>query len=177
MTAPGSLVLRPPGPDDEAAVRALHQEMLADDFEFVLADGTWDEVLATLRREASGVDLPAGRVSADFLLAEVKGTVVGRVSIRHALTPFLLEVGGHVGYGVGRAYRRRGYATEILRQSVRRLADLGVNRVLVTCDDDNVGSAAVIEACGGLLEDVRKRADGPAKRRYWISTERAVPAG
>lgn len=164
-----TLRLRPPGPGDEAAARALHAQLLAEDFSFLLADGTWEEVLASCAREAAGTDLPPGRVRSDFLLAEVDGQVVGRVSVRHALTPSLLEHGGHVGYAVGPQFRRRGHATEILRQSVARLRDLGVERVLVTCDDDNTGSARVIEACGGVLEDVRTVEGHPPARRYWIT--------
>ena len=62
--------------------------------------------------------------------------------------------GGHIGYAVRPAHRRRGYATEILRQSLIIARAVGVDRVLVTCDDTNVGSSAVIEACGGVLDDV-----------------------
>ncbi|WP_277212031.1 GNAT family N-acetyltransferase [Isoptericola croceus] len=172
-----SLTLRPPLPDDETVLRRLHTELEADGFTFLHADGTWDEVLEQARRESAGTDLPPGRVRADFLVAEVDGVPVGRVSIRYALNDFLREVGGHVGYGVAPAHRRRGYATEMLRQSVERLAEAGVERVLVTCDDDNVGSAAVIEACGGVLEDVRPVEGESPKRRYWIDasqTERST---
>ena len=73
--------------------------------------------------------------------------------------------GGHIGYAVRPAHRRRGYATEILRQSLIVARAVGVDGVLVTCDDDNVGSAAVIERCGGVLEsdrDRRGRRDDPA---------------
>lgn len=170
------LILRPPRPDDETVLRRLHAELAPEGFEFLLAEGTWDEVLEQIRRESAGTDLPPGRVRADFLVAEVDGELVGRVSIRYALTEFLREVGGHVGYGVAPAHRRQGYATEILRQSLALLAESGVDRALVTCDEDNVGSAAVIEACGGVLEDVRA-VDGVApKRRYWIDTRAAVAA-
>ena len=41
----------------------------------------------------------------------------------------------------------------------------GIDPALVTCDDDNVGSVRVIEAAGGVLEDVRG-----VKRRYWVPT-------
>lgn len=167
------LILRPPTAADEAACLALHEQLAADGFDFMLASGTWQERLAQWARESAGVDLPEGRVPCDFLLAEIDGTIVGRTSIRHELNDFLLNWGGHVGYGVGPAYRRRGYATAILRQSVQRLAGLGVERILVTCDDDNVGSAKVIEACGGVLEDVRPVAGEKPKRRYWID---ATPA-
>lgn len=168
------LTLRPPLPQDEQPLRRLHAQLAAEDFELLLAEGDWAQILDQVAREASGTDLPPGRVRAEFLVAEVDGTPVGRVSIRYALTPFLLEVGGHVGYAVGPDHRRRGHATEILRQSVQRLADAGVDRVLVTCDDDNAASATVIERCGGVLEDVRERpGGGPAKRRYWISARAA----
>jgi predicted acetyltransferase len=168
------LVLRPPTIEDETALRALHEELQAEGFDVLLAQGSWPEILAQVAREASGTGLPEGRVRADFLVAEVDGVVVGRVSVRHALTPFLLREGGHVGYAVGQAHRRRGYATEILRQSVQRLAAVGVGRVLVTCDEGNVGSARTIEANGGVLEDLVDVGEGrPRKRRYWISTEGA----
>jgi len=162
------VLLRPPRHDDEMTLRRMHAQLLEDGFTFLLADGDWADVLETFRREAHGEDLAPGRVRADFLVAEVDGVVVGRVSVRHTLNDYLREVGGHVGYAVGPEHRRRGYATQMLRQSVARLADLGVDRALVTCDDDNVGSAAVIEACGGVLEDVRTTDDGVRKRRYWI---------
>lgn len=164
-----TLRLRPPTAEDEATLRAMHEQLAREDFEFLLADGPWPHVLAQIERESRGVGLPEGRVPADFLVAEVEGEPVGRVSVRHRLTPFLLEVGGHVGYAVAPEFRRRGYGTQILGQAVHRLAALGVDRVLVTCDDDNEASARTIERCGGVLEDVRPRpGGGPPKRRYWI---------
>lgn len=163
------LTLRPPTVRDEAALRAMHEQLAAEDFSFLLAEGTWAQILAQVRRDADGRDLPAGRVRADFLVAEVDGIPVGRVSIRHELTPFLFELGGHVGYAVAPQFRRRGHATEILRQSVQRLRVLGVDRVLVTCADGNAASSATIERCGGVLEDVRvPGSGGGARRRYWI---------
>jgi len=65
-------------------------------------------------------------------------------------------------------YRGRGYATEILRQSLIVARAEAVDRVLVTCDDDNAASATIIERLGGVLEDVRDGSDGIPKRRYWI---------
>lgn len=161
--------LRPPTVDDETPLRRMHEQLAEEDFQFLLADGPWPHVLAQIEWESRGVGLQEGRVPADFLVAEVDGVPVGRVSIRHRLNDFLLEIGGHVGYAVAPEFRRRGYGTQILQQAVHRLAALGVDRVLVTCDDDNVASAGTIEGCGGVLEDVRPDpAGGPGKRRYWI---------
>ncbi|WP_079576399.1 GNAT family N-acetyltransferase [Krasilnikoviella flava] len=163
------LTLRPPRSHDETALLRMHDQLAEDGFALLQHDGTWDQVLAAVRRESLGVDLPPDRVRCDFLVADVDGVPVGRVSVRHELNAYLHEIGGHVGYAVAPEHRRRGYATEMLRQSVALLAAGGVEQVLVTCDGDNAGSAAVIEACGGVLEDVRTRGD-ETKRRYWIAT-------
>jgi predicted acetyltransferase len=108
-------------------------------------------------------------VPSTFLVAEVNGEIVGRTSIRHQLNEFLLREGGHIGYSVLPAHRRRGYATEILRQSLIIARSIGIDRVLVTCDNDNAGSIKAIEANGGKLDSVIVLETFPAGvRRYWI---------
>lgn len=169
------LVLRPFAVADEAAARAAQDELAADGFTFLLEEydpaEPWTAYLRRLDRVSRGLDLAPDRVPADLLAADVDGTLVGRSSIRHELNDWLRAYGGHIGYGVRPAYRRRGYASAILRQSLGRLHAIGVAEALVTCDDGNVGSASVIEACGGALENVVAGPEGEApKRRYWIAT-------
>jgi predicted acetyltransferase len=128
----------------------------------------WDDYLKEQEDHRAGVNLPERFVPSTFLVAEAGGEIVGRTSIRHRLNEFLLREGGHIGYGVLPAHRRRGYATGILRQSLVIARSLGIDRVLVTCDDDNIGSIKTIEACGGQLEDVVGVEHAKPKRRYWI---------
>ncbi|MBM7786016.1 GNAT family N-acetyltransferase [Tenggerimyces flavus] len=90
---------------------------------------------------------------------------LGRLSIRHQLTEFLLEQGGHIGYDVRPSARRRGHATAMLKSALPITHALGIDPVLVTCDNDNVGSRKVIEASGGVLEDERV-----GKLRFWVPT-------
>jgi predicted acetyltransferase len=121
-----------------------------------------DAVLADARPESPR---PAGYVPATTLWWADDDTYLGRVAVRHSLTPWLLEQGGHIGYDVRPTARLRGHATAMLRAVLPVAAALGIERALVTCDHDNVGSRKVIEACGGVLED--RRAD---KLRYWVDT-------
>ena len=164
------MVLRAPGPDDEAACVAAAGEF--ESFPFLLfwkRDLLWADYLDLLAGLRDGSRVPEHLVHSAFLLAEVDGEVVGRVSVRLELNEHLAARGGHIGYGVRPAFRRRGHATEILRQAVSLAHDEGVDRILVVCDDDNLASVAVIERCGGVLESVVAPDDGdPPFRRYWI---------
>jgi predicted acetyltransferase len=167
-----ALRLRPPQPDDEAAFREACRVMAEEGFTFGLGlepAMAWDTYLKTLPERRAGVSLPADKVPATFLVADVAGKIVGRASIRHELNDYLAREGGHIGYCVLPGHRQRGYATEMLRQSLVIARANGVGRVLVICDDDNAGSRAVIEACGGRLEAVAQIASQATPiRRYWI---------
>jgi predicted acetyltransferase len=117
------------------------------------------------RMERTDLALPEGRVASSYRWVVEDGRVVGTVALRHALTPALLVEGGHIGYAVAPFARRRGIATAALRLALAMAAARGIDPVLVTCDDDNVGSARTVESCGGYLEQT---VDG--HRRYWVAT-------
>lgn len=115
--------------------------------------------------EHPGHPRPAGWVPTTYLWGVEDGSFVGGMNVRHILTDGLLEVGGHIGYGVRRGARGHGVATAMLRRVLPIARGVGIDPVLVTCDLDNVASRRTIERNGGVLEDVRGD-----KRRYWIST-------
>jgi len=167
------MILRVPTTSDEAALRSAHQELetegtqkfLLHDFEGANTD--FRKYIDLVSQYAAGRDLPDGMVKDTFLIAEVEGDIVGRISIRHTLNEFLFNFGGHIGYMVRPAFRRRGYASEMLRQALLLTQELGIDQVLVTCNDDNLGSIKVIEKHGGQLED-KVDDNGNLLRRYWI---------
>ena len=166
------LKLRAPVAADESILRLAHEELALDGSNFLLDSytGPEDDFADYLQRVSNSVcghNLLPERVQSTFLVAEVDGVIVGRSSIRHELNDWLLQFGGHIGYAVRPGFRNRGYATEILRQSLQIAHGLGITKVLMTCDDDNVASQKVIEKHGGVLED-KILHDEVLLRRYWI---------
>jgi predicted acetyltransferase len=112
-------------------------------------------------REAS--PRPPGHVPSTTLWWLAGDEFLGRITIRHRLTPGLREYGGHIGYDIRPAARRRGHATAMLAAALPVAGTLGIDPALITCDADNDGSRKVIEANGGVLEDKRG-----IKLRYWV---------
>jgi predicted acetyltransferase len=169
----GDLILRRPRQDEEDEFLRAHRATSPEVPSFLhyyredMPFPAYLEVLAEMER---GEHLPPDQVPSTFLFAFAGTRIVGRVSIRHSLNQFLERLGGHIGYVVVPEFRRRGYATTILRMSLRIASgQLGIRRILLTCNDDNIGSIRTIEKCGGILENI---VSGPhvqtPKRRYWI---------
>jgi len=170
------LVLRLPDETEEAEfLRAHHATSPEVPFflHFYQEGMALRQYLVVLAEQERGEHLSSNHVPSTFLFAFAGSRIVGRVSIRHSLNAVLERVGGHIGYVVVPEFRRRGYATAMLRLALRIARDkLGIRRVLVTCDDDNVGSIKTIERNGGVLENVVEGRDlDKPKRRYWIELE------
>ncbi len=104
-----------------------------------------------------------------FLLDEDRNRLLGAVNIRHYLNEYLLREGGHIGDGIRPSERRKGYATEMIRLALIECKKLGMNKVLITCDRDNIGSAKSIIHNGGILENEFVNSDGEIEQRYWIT--------
>ena len=133
------------------------------------AGQSFSKYLQFLNRQELGIGLPSCFVPASYLCGFVEGKIVGRISIRHKLNDYLARLGGHIGYVTLPPFRREGYATEMLRQALPVAACLGLDRVLLTCDDDNIGSIKTIETCGGVFEGYcADSTSSVKKRRYWI---------
>lgn len=127
----------------------------------------FDYYLAHLdRRDAADGLVPS---SVFFLLDEERDRLLGAADIRHYLNEDLLLGGGHIGDGIRPSERRKGYGTELLRLALAECRSLGIDRVLVTCSKDNVGSAKAIQRNGGVLENEFLNEEGEIEQRYWIT--------
>lgn len=169
------LILRLPREDEASEFMRAHQATSPDvpSFLHFYADGmTLSEYLKVLADSREGKNLPAGFVPETFLFGFVGPRIVGRVAIRHALTAALEREGGHIGYLVVPEFRRRGYATQMLAHSLGHAREqLGLDEVLVTCDNNNIGSIRAIERNRGVLQDIIA-IDGHKEpvRRYRVRT-------
>jgi predicted acetyltransferase len=169
------LTLRPFAAGDESAALEAAGEFNGEGSGWLLLrdayeqSETWEDYLSLLEAYGRGERLPEGRVPTTILAATVDGDLVGSLSIRHELNATLARYGGHIGYTIVPSHRRKGYATQALRQALPIARSLGIDEVLVTCDEDNIASARVIEKCGGEFESVSDPAPwGTPMRRYWF---------
>ena len=130
--------------------------------------------VARITRQTGSVTLPNGevvpRVPFSLRWLVLGDEFIGEVSIRHRLNAWLLQEGGHIGYGIRPSRQRRGYGRLILALALEECRGLGLERVLVTALAANLASVRIIEANGGRLENEidAPSGDGPL-RRYWIT--------
>ncbi|MDX1563055.1 MAG: GNAT family N-acetyltransferase [Gammaproteobacteria bacterium] len=128
------------------------------------------DYVAMLGDSANGVGLEDGFVPhSTFWLVDGHDDIVAISNLRHRLNDWLLEYGGHIGYGVKPSARRRGYATECLRLTLLEAKKRGIDRVRVTCDKNNPASAKTILHNGGEFDgESWMPKHGRVVARYWI---------
>ena len=130
------------------------------DFDFYLSDMIEGETKS-----------PSGYVPSTtyFALDEERNIFVGAVNIRHYLNDRLLKDGGHIGDGIRPSERKKGYATEMIKLALPICKELGIDKVLMVCNKDNIGSKKSIIKNGGILENEIVDDNGIIEERYWIN--------
>ena len=174
------MVLRPLTLADEAAfLRGFHDYAGEDPRQYTFSWTPGDSFAAHLQLlddHSRGLNVPPTWVPSTMLYAFIGARIVGRVNIRHTLNDYLRQRGGHVGYSVAPPYRRRGYATLMLRLALPVCRTLGLDAVMLTCDADNIASRKVIESNGGVLAETFPDPQSQTLAcRYWIHL--SPPAG
>lgn len=130
----------------------------------------WLEI-CELRKKQDTCEWTGVSVPSDTFLAVRKSDnkLVGIIDLRHHINhPILGTWGGHCGYSVRPCERGKGYAKEMLRLNIKKAKELGMEKLLITCNTENIASENTIIANGGILENMIE-VDGCKMKRYWIT--------
>ena len=128
----------------------------------------WLQTVETYRHPET---VPADLVQATqfIFVRESDQKLVGMLQVRHYFNNYLEKYAGHIGYSVRPSERRKGYAKRMLRQGLDFCRTIGLDRVLITCIEDNEASRRTILANGGVYEStVHEPTKNIDLQRYWI---------
>lgn len=105
-----------------------------------------------------------------FFIRKSDNKLVGMIQIRHRFNDYLEKYTGHIGYSVRPSERRKGYAKEMLRMTLPFCREIGIDKVMITCIDGNIGSEKTILANGGVYEyTIHEPNENKDLKRFWIT--------
>jgi len=103
-----------------------------------------------------------------FAFRKSDNKMIGTINIRYPYEGYV-QVHGHIGYGVRPSERKKGHATAMLRLALAHCKEIGLKKVLLTCDKSNIASSKTIGKCFGTFESESLQSDATVLQRYWIS--------
>lgn len=155
----------------QSYIEAYNEYVENDISTYAFTDAASCDIFAKFDDYKNERNLRPDRVGADYywLVDDEKELFIGEVSIRHHLNDALMQYGGHIGYGIRYSEWGHGYGTRLLNLALMKAKEMGISYPMITCDDDNIASAKVIEKNGFILFDkVENCVDGVSvvTRRY-----------
>lgn len=132
---------------------------------------SYKEWLSRLKNLECKSTCPDGLVPSNFYLLFNENKLIGAIDIRIELNDFFLKKGGNIGYGIRPTERGKGFAKIQLKLGLKEAQKFGLEKVLLTCNKDNLASSRTIERCNGVLENEFIEEDGQITSRYWIELE------
>lgn len=115
--------------------------------------------------------VPQDKVQATqfFCVRMNDGKIIGMIQVRHYFNEYLEKYAGHIGYSIRPGERRKGYAKEMLKLALPFCREIGLDKVLITCRDGNIGSEKTILANGGIYESTIYEPNSDKNlKRFWI---------
>ena len=110
-----------------------------------------------------------------LLIRENDNKIVGSINVRWNLNEEMLKFGGHIGYGIRPTERRKGYNKINLYLGMIEAQKIGLEKVMLGCDVENIASNKSIEALGGELERTEVDPyDGILTNIYWLNVNDTI---
>ena len=110
-----------------------------------------------------------------LLIRKNDNKIVGTINIRWNLSEDMLKFGGHIGYGIRPTERRKGYNKIQLYLVLLEAQKLNLDKVMLDCSVDNLGSDKTIKALGGILERCElDESDNTMTNVYWINVDESI---
>ena len=128
--------------------------------------------ISECRKYTSQETLPDGWVLSTqfFYIRKADNRLVGMIQVRHYFNDWLSRFGGHIGYSIKPDERRKGYATSMLKAVLPYCKEIGLDKILISCIDNNVGSEKTILNNGGVYESTVNEPDRKRNlKRFWIT--------
>ena len=105
-----------------------------------------------------------------FFIRKSDNKLVGMIQVRHRFNDYLERYAGHIGYSVRPCERRKGYAKKMLKMAFPFCREIGLDRVMITCADSNIGNEKTILANGGVYEStIHEPKKNEDLKRFWIT--------
>ena len=110
-----------------------------------------------------------------LLIRENDNKIVGTINVRWNLNEAMLRFGGHIGYGIRPTERRKGYNKINLYLGMLEAKKVGLEKVMLDCDVNNLGSDKTLKAWGGKLERTEvDPSDGILTNVYWFDVDETI---
>lgn len=169
LTPEWQVALKEMAEDYRAAGESRHERV------FRMTDEDFYAYLRSLEDEARDEATPANMVpQTTFWVVMDDNTLIGSVRVRHRLNETLEREGGHIAVDIRPSQRGKGYGGRALLLSLEKAAEIGLEKVLIVCDNENTASISLIEKYGGeLIDEVYSPRCGKPVRRYWMKTAKA----
>ena len=155
-------------------LREFHQEGRMLQYNWQVMSSNFESFLYHLKAQQDPTKLPPHSILQSHFWLVNDSEFIGILSLCSGPEDFFLRISGHIGYQIRPSQRRRGYGKQLLRLGLQKAKELGLTRVLLTCDEDNIASKKVIESNGGQFENAIQIEDSPVKKlRFWIDLDQS----
>lgn len=147
-------------------------------FTKILDGYTFEQVLEhslNLEDKEYAEKLGKAQMKTFLLIRKEDDKVVGALNVRWNLPEKMQRFGGNIGYGIRPTERRKGYNKINLYLGLIESQKIGLDKVKLVCEANNLGSVKTIESLDATLERTEiDPCDGVLTSVYWFNVDETI---